>query len=302
MTKLTNKKMRWLVNRVVKHGDLPKDVSWAQKVSDRRVQQLVKQYLESGLMPVLKKERRPKTSLTDQQKQVIEEVYGETRRGARLLYYEIQKRRKMTVSKNKIHAYLVEKGYTLPNPRKQGKRKRCRYERQHTGSLLHGDWHRTTENSPHAILWLDDASRKLVSGGEYETADTPNTLTTFYQAEKHLKEHNIQLREVNTDRGTQFYNNREGTSRFENHLQEHGINYIPSRRNNPQTNGKLERHWQEYDRHRSRFPTLRDFINWYNNLISGALNLDFLETPNEAFLRKMPQEAIFGLAAQYFGW
>ncbi len=34
---------------------------------------------------------------------------------------------------------------------------RCRYEREHSGSLLR-DWHRTTENHPYAIVWLDDAS------------------------------------------------------------------------------------------------------------------------------------------------
>ena len=51
-----------------------------------------------------------------------------------------------------------EEGRTRPNSRKQGKRKRCRYEREHSGSLLHGDWHRTTENHPYAIVWLDDAS------------------------------------------------------------------------------------------------------------------------------------------------
>jgi len=32
------------------------------------------------------------------------------------------------------------------------KRKRCRYEREPTFSLVHGDWHRKTEEHPHAIV------------------------------------------------------------------------------------------------------------------------------------------------------
>jgi len=47
-----------------------------------------------------------------------------------------------------------EEGRTRPNLLEA----RCRYEREHSGSLLHGDWHRTTENHPYAIVWLDDAS------------------------------------------------------------------------------------------------------------------------------------------------
>jgi len=55
---------------------------------------------------------------------------------------------------NKIHAYLKQTGRTIPNLLEA----KCRYEREDSGSLLHGDWHRTTENHPYAIVWLDDAS------------------------------------------------------------------------------------------------------------------------------------------------
>jgi len=266
MTKLTDRKIRWLVNRVVKHGELPKDVSWAQKVSDRRVQQLVKKYKETGFMPVLDPKRRPETSLTKGEREVIEEVYAETRRGARLLYYEIKKRKNLVIPKNKVHAYLREKGYTVPNPRKQRQRKRCRYEREHSGSLLHADWHQTTKDSPQVILWLDDASRKVISGGEFLSADTDNTIATLKEAQKVMTSYNVPINEVNTDQGTQFYNNKsDELGQFEEYLERARITYVPSRRRNPQTNGKLERHWQEYDRHRNRFKTLQEFINWYGS-------------------------------------
>jgi len=70
---------------------------------------------------------------------------------------------------------------------------------------------------------------------------------------------------------------------------------MPSRRNNPQTNGKVERFWLEYDRHRFRFNTMEEFASWYNNRMHGALLMDIGETPNEAVVRKLPPEAKLGL-------
>jgi putative transposase len=101
---------------------------------------------------VLKKNRRPRTYLTEEQERTIEDVWKETRLGSRLLYYELRKRG-YSIPLNKIHRYYRETGKTIPNPKKQKKRKRCRYERKHSGSLIHGDWHRTTEKHPYAIVW-----------------------------------------------------------------------------------------------------------------------------------------------------
>ena len=64
--------------------------------------------------------------------------------------------------------------------------------------------------------------------------------------------------------------------------EENGIRFIPSRKNNPQTNGKVERFWLEYDRHRWRFKDIHEFISWYNNRIHGALWIEIGETPEDA--------------------
>ena len=66
------------------------------------------------------------------------------------------------------------------------------------------------------------------------------------------------------------------------------IELIPSRIKNPQTNGKVERRWYEYDRHRWRFKTLQEWIDWYNERLTTALDIEHYETPNEAFVRKLP--------------
>ena len=293
MVKLSDKKIRWITKHV------GKDVTTRQaadiyNVSIRRIQQLVKEYKETGRVPHLIKRRRPRTYLTEEQKEIIEKVWKEMKVGARLLYYEL-KRRGYNIPHNKIHSYLRETGKTIPNPNKQKKRKRCRYERKHSCSLIHGDWHRRTDDDPHAIIWVDDASRYILAGDEFDTATSEYSIQTFRKAQRIAREYNVDIKEVNTDRGTQFYSTKKNPSEFEKYVESQGIKFIPSRKRNPQTNGKLERLWYEYDKHRFSFESIHDFISWYNNRIHGALWLEIGERPKEAFWRKLPPESLLGL-------
>ena len=296
MTKLSNKKIRWICRHVVDIGDWEKSqVSDLYGVSIRRVEQLVKEYRDSGEFPELKSNRRPRAPpLTDEEKRVIDEVWEEKRFGARLLYKELR-RMGIQIPHHKIHRYMVQSGKSVPNPNKQKKRKRCRYEREHSFSLVHGDWHRTTEEHPHAIIWLDDASRFILAGKEFERATTENSIETFKDALASAATYNGRIREVNTDRGVQFFNARGGVSQFQAFLEDEHIRFIPSSRNNPQTNGKLERLWLEYDRHRWRFDTMSEFIRWYNQRLHGSLWTDVGECPAEAVLRKSQPGSLLGL-------
>ena len=235
MTKLTDKKIRWIVRHCAVIEDFStKEAAQIYGVTVRRIQQILKEYRETGEIPVLKKERRPKTSITEEQERVIEDVWKETRLGARLLYYELLKRGHK-IPLNKIHAYFRKTRKTHENPRKQRKRKRCRYERKHSGSLIHGDWHRTSEKHPYVIVWMDDASRKLLSYGEFEHATAENSIMTMKKAIDNAAKFYVDIKAVNTDRGTQFYSNKKGVSAFEKFLNTQGIEFIPSKRNNPQT-------------------------------------------------------------------
>ena len=47
MTKLNKKRVKWLVDPVVKWGKLPKEAGCVYGVTPRRVQQLVKKYRET---------------------------------------------------------------------------------------------------------------------------------------------------------------------------------------------------------------------------------------------------------------
>jgi putative transposase len=294
MVKLTNEDIKWWVMRVNSGFFTVKKAAQVYGVTERRVQQLIKMHRETGGIPRLNPNRRPKTSLSADQKAAIEKAREETRLGARLLFYELR-RRGQHVPHNKIHQYLRATGRSVPNPRKQKQRKRCRYEREHSGDLVHGDWHRTTVNHPNAIIWLDDASRLALAGGEFKHATHVESIDQFKEAQTRARAFDIPIREVNTDRDSRFYSNKSsGTSAFELYLEREGIGHVPSRKGNPQTNGKLERLWLEYDRHRWRFDSLEAFLTGYNNRIHGALDYREGETPEAAFLRRAPPEAILG--------
>ncbi len=299
MTKLTNTKMEGIV-RKDKKGMSKEDIADAMNVSVMRIQQIIKRFKLTKDMPTLTKSRRPKTSLTEEQKNVIDIAFNDTKLSQRLLYYEL-KNRGTPVPKNKLYNYMKEKGWVIPNPKLQKQRKRCRYERLHSGSFIHADSHRTSENHPYCILWLDDASRKILSGIESKRAiNNDISIETLELAIKEAKKDNVIIFQVNTDRDPEFCpnmkeHNKDSKYKLESYLIKKGIKYIPSRIKNPQTNGKLERLWREYDRHRWKFKSLKEWIKWYNNRMHGALNIEWAETPNQAFIRKRRPECILGL-------
>ena len=111
----------------------------------------------------------------------------------------------------------------------------------------------------------------------------------------HASEYKIEIKEANTDRGTQFYSNRGRKSQFQMYLEERGIRHVISRKSNPQTNGKVERFLLKEDRHRWKFNSMDEFVSWYNNRIHGAIWLELGENTNEVFIRKAPPESLLGL-------
>ena len=69
------------------------------------------------------------------------------------------------------------------------------------------------ESSLRYNLAFDDASRKILLGGEFDKTTAEHSIETFREAQLEALGYNVEIREVNTDRGTQFYSNKkEGTS------------------------------------------------------------------------------------------
>ena len=91
MTKLNNKRIRWLVNQIVNKCKKPKELAKIYRIAECRVQQLAKEFKETKKYPELNKNRRPKTFLSDKQKQAIDLNYLKTKYTPRILYHELER-------------------------------------------------------------------------------------------------------------------------------------------------------------------------------------------------------------------
>lgn len=204
---------------------------------------------------------------------------------------------------NKIHKYLLQKGISHEDEKKKGQRKYCRYERDHSFSLVHLDWHDSRFiDGKYVCAVEDDASRLLVCGGEFDNEGADNSIYLIKQAVRiAYDKYSAVIREANSDKGTQFYNsklNNDGTrslSEFEKLLADKKIKFIPSRIKHPQTNGKQERWFRTYEENRYKFKSFDKFMEWYNNKIHLGLNRKEGITPNEAVINKLQPESILGL-------
>jgi putative transposase len=304
VTKLTDRRIEWLIRQAegtVRPHETVGQMAARWGVTPRWLRKLLQRWRRSGVVPRLNPKRRPPSPpLTEEEQRIIEEEHRRVPRGATKLWRALA-RRGVHLAHEKVYRYARSRGWAVPNPRKQRPRGRCRYEREHAGSLVHTDFHRTSLNHPHVILYEDDASRKVLAGGEFPEESTEHAIEVLEEAMAEAASWGLSIREVNTDRGTEFFVSAKGDrpdpvpGQFQRFLAEHGIRHVVSRFQNPQTNGKLERLWYEYDRHRWRYATLREFIEWYNDQIHDALWLEMYETPREAFQRKLPTDVLLGL-------
>ena len=76
---------------------------------------------------------------------------------------------------------------------------------------------------------------------------------------------------------------------FEKTLIKHHIKHNTHIRvKHSQTNGKLEKLWDIFERKVIHFKTVDEFMHWYNHIRPhGALNLDEIETLADAYYSKL---------------
>jgi putative transposase len=277
-------------------------------ITPRRFRQINEIYKSTGSLPVIGlKLGRPRKEVPEEWKEIIKQEYEKYRQNA--LYQEdtIFARCKIRIPHNTIHKVMLEFGFAREQEQKQKRRKPwIRYERDHSLSAVHIDWHLSKVNGKQLCSILDDASRKVLAAGEFDNATEENSLKVMNEAiEK--SGHMYPIMSLISDHGSQFYANtrdKNGNAdhTFEIFLKEKGIKHILCGVNHPQTNGKQEKFHDFYKNHRARFESLDKMITWYNNRPHGALNLRQAETPNMAFIMKMPPEVWLGFAFKMFGW
>jgi putative transposase len=289
MVKLNERKIRWIIQQKL-GGRGTGEVALIQRVSRRRIEQLWQAYRRTGILPTLKKPGRPsKASISLRDAALILEAYDKLKVNALTLERVLRDTYGVKLPHNRIHMILKEAGRALPQQSKQKRRKWVRYEREHSMSLWHMDWKQLSDG----CWWIaaeDDASRLIVGYGVFQEATAEHTIHVLKQA---IGKHG-RPREILTDRGSQFYANEgerreKGISQFEAFLAENGIKHLLCRVNHPQTNGKLERFYGVYDQKRHQFKSIDEYVHWHNEIKPHlSLNIETLETPIQAFHRKLP--------------
>ena len=289
--KLDPAKTAWIVREKEKGQLTTETIAERMGVSPIWVKKLWRRYRIDGRIPELKKPGRKFIEASEEEKKIICKAHQDYDVGAVILEHVMDFEYDVHIPHNRIHRVMKSLGLAKDEPRKQGRKKWIRYERKYSNSLWHTDW-KLLDEYGWIIAYLDDASRFIIGYGLFNEATSEHAVEVLDEAiKKYGKPASIL-----TDRGSQFYavecdERLKGITVFEKYLIEHEIRQILGRVQHPQTNGKIERFYRTVEEKIHRFKSLNELIRWYNvKRPHMSLNLKILETPYQAFIRKMPKE------------
>jgi len=283
METLTEKKRKWIITQF-RTGRSATSIARIQKVSRQHVYRLATRFKKEGTTAYnARKAGRHPNQINANFARKVTELRKTTDYGSVKLHV-VLKRAGFGVSQRQIQKVLDVNDLTDPCPKRRGKRSYVRYQWPISNYMWHCDW--SKYKGKWCCVFIDDRSRKIMVAGEFSNANEENAIFLLYQA--------ILINEVCpyillSDKGTQFYNskrNKKGErtlSLFEQELKELGIEFWTSRRNHPQTNGKMERWFGGMKARFKKHPdkSLQEFVKWYNEeRIHHALNN---RTPEEVY-------------------
>ena len=306
MIKLNKRKIEWII-RWKGRGKSNKELAISQKITPRWVRHLCSEYRKTGILPEPKNPGRPKKKpISEAEIELILDTHNEHKCNALALEKVIDRKHKIHIPHNTIHMVMRNHGIAKRERNKSKRRKKwVRYERKHSLSLVHADWH-VSKVIPekHVIAFVDDASRMMLIGGEFDNEEAVNSNGLLKKTISFARPYGG-IKQVITDRGSQFYVNKQGKKKesiteFQKILRENGIKDIQCRANHPQTNGKIEKWFDLYERKRLLFGSFEEFMEWYNRKWPHS-SLDF-HFPYEVFMRKLRPEVLIGISSPLFRW
>jgi transposase InsO family protein len=275
--------------RVLNEGSSKYQARKIAGITKQRVYQVWNAYQQTGEAPEIgKRVGRPARPILEWERKLVLQAYTRYRVSADLLERLIERDSSVHIPHNHIHKILVELSLAKPLADKVVRKKVwIRYERRHSLTAVHIDWHQRPQDGPWTFAVEDDASRKLLALLEASPPTTGSSMEGMDIALAHGP-----IRQCIMDHGAQFISNIGGDSRFQSYLTTHHIQPILCRIKHPQSNGKVEKWFDTYERHRDAFGSAEEFITWYNEVRPHrSLNLAMLETPSMAFERKKKAEA-----------
>jgi len=275
MKKLNKKKIKWIVKEVERRELGVWTIARTQKISKQHAYRVAKKF--KNREPGFKNCGRKPKQITDEERKIVIETYYEIRASAVMIEQYLEEKG-IHMGHNRIHKILLEAKLAKEEHRKKNRRKWVRYERKHSNSLSHTDWFE--HKGKQGIIFIDDASRFITSHGEFDNANTDNSLKIFKKGLKYGVP-----KQVMSDHGTQFEN------QFTEGLKEFGSKHIKARVKHPQSNGKAERVIQTIKKLWKELGSFDKAVEHYNykkphmSLTNGKLR-----TPYQAFLEKKRKE------------
>ena len=230
---------------------------------------------------------RPKIDVNLTFVEKVIKIRNEDDYGSQKIHF-VLKQQGSGVSQHIIQRILDEKGLTEPCEKRRGQRSYVRYQWPISNYMWHCDW--SEYEHKQYCGFIDDRSRKIMAAGEFNNATKENTSFIFYQA---MLTHQVCPVVVLSDKGSQFFANKRNKkgeralSEFEKELKEIGVELWTSRRNHPQTNGKMEKWFDTMKKRKRKHPkeTLQEFVKWYNeHRIHHALDY---KTPEQIYQEKL---------------
>jgi len=299
--KLTQRKIKYIIRSKINNKST-KRIAAEMKVSVSTVKRVWMYWLKNREAVPIKKSGRKKKEVDDDTRFLIIEIYKEQKLGARRLEKVLRYKYNRQVPHNTIHEVLLEEGLAQENKKKKNRRKPwVRYERKHSLTAVHLDWHTSKVNRKEVCIVLDDSSRYVLAGGEFDAA-TAQTSISLIQETLDKFGGIRKVEQVITDHGSQFCANKKGhngnsESSFEAFLKETGVRHIKARIKHPQTNGKVEKWYDLYEKQRINFDSFDNFMNWYNTVrFHESLDTErYLQTPYDAFISRLPQACMLNL-------
>ena len=245
---------------------------------------LFEDYKKEGILAYKpKKVGRPSQKINKHFAEKVISLRKETDYGSQKLHF-VLKKQGFKVAQRQIQKILDENKLTEPCEKRRGQRKYVRFQWPISNYMWHTDW--SQYKNKWYLSFIDDRSRKIMASGEFSNANEENTIFLLYQA---ILTNEVCPYVLLSDKGTQFYNSKKTKkgvltpSLFEQELNELGIEFWTSRRNHPQTNGKMEKLFDTFKKRKKKHPdeNLQEFVKWYNEeRIHHALGY---QTPEEVY-------------------
>ena len=182
VVKLTPKKISYII-RAKTNNISTKTIAKEMKLSESTVKRVWMQWIKTKMPPNIKKFGRKKKELDEASEQLILEVNKEQNLGARRLEKIIEFKHGKHIPHNAIHRVLIAHGKAKVNPKKSKRRKPwVRWERKHSLSLVNLDWHTRDCDGKKVCAVLDDSSRRILAGGEFDAETSENSIRLLQEA------------------------------------------------------------------------------------------------------------------------